>query len=211
MTPAAGRLAPGPPVTRLDGVSDPSPDPDPTAVAGDPTAGPGRPRLARARAAFTRGLRTLLAPDGLPAGAVAELESALGDIGREALTAGPRRLRRVRAEVAAAPPRLLDWMSTQVVDHPAVLYDVAGVEALAVPPDPVDRDGGRRPAARPGRGGGGVHPGGRARSWPWPSTVWWARWPRWSTGCATGTTRAPTWCAGSTTRASPPTWPRSAG
>ena len=41
------------------------------------------------------------------------------------------RMRRVRAQVAAAPPRLLDWMSTQVVDHPAVLYDVAGVEELA--------------------------------------------------------------------------------
>jgi len=90
-----------------------------------------RPRLARARAAFTRGLRTLLAPDGLPTGASVELEAALGDIGREALTAGPGRLRRVRAQVAAAPPRMLDWMSTQVIDHPAVLYDVAGVEVLA--------------------------------------------------------------------------------
>jgi len=89
-----------------------------------------RPRLARARAAFTRGLRTLLAPDGLPTGASAELEAALGDIGREALTAGPGRMRRVRAQVAAAPPRLLDWMSTQVIEHPAVVYDVAGMEAL---------------------------------------------------------------------------------
>jgi hypothetical protein len=26
---------------------------------------------------------------------------------------------------------LLDWMSTQVVEHPAVVYDVAGVEALS--------------------------------------------------------------------------------
>jgi hypothetical protein len=40
-------------------------------------------------------------------------------------------MRRVRVQVTAAPPKLLDWMSTQVVDHPAVLYDVAGVEALA--------------------------------------------------------------------------------
>ncbi len=88
-------------------------------------------RSARVRAAFARGLRGILAPDGLPAGASAELESALGDIGREALTGGPRRLRRVRAQVAAAPPRILDWMSTQVVEHPAVVYDVAGVEELA--------------------------------------------------------------------------------
>ena len=39
-------------------------------------------------------------------------------------------MRRVRAQVAAAPPRLLDWMSTQVIEHPAVVYDVAGIEAL---------------------------------------------------------------------------------
>lgn len=90
-----------------------------------------RPRLARAKAAFSRALRTLLAPDGLPSGASVELEAALGDIGRQALTPGPGRMRRIRAEVAAAPPRLLDWMSTQVVIHPAVVYDVAGVEALA--------------------------------------------------------------------------------
>ena len=94
-------------------------------------AGVPRPRLARAREGFSRGLRSLLAPDGLPTGASAELESAFGDIGREVLTAGPGRLRRVRAQVAAAPPKLLDWMSAQVVDHPAVVYDVAGVEALA--------------------------------------------------------------------------------
>lgn len=92
---------------------------------------PARPRLARARAAFARGLRSLLAPDGLPTGASAELESALGDIGREALAAGPGRMRRVRAQVAAAPPKLLDWMSTQVVEHPAVVYDVAGIEELS--------------------------------------------------------------------------------
>ena len=113
-------------------MSDPSPDPDPDGrSADDPGVGPGRPRLARVRDAFTRGLRTLLSPDGLPAGASAQLESALGDIGRQVLTAGPGRLRRVRAEVAATPPRMLDWMSTQVVDHPAVLYDVEGVESLA--------------------------------------------------------------------------------
>lgn len=108
-----------------DSPSEPVPD--------DPAAGgaPGRARLARARAAFGRSLRNLLAPDGLPTGASDELEAALGDIGREALAPGPGRLRRVRAEVAAAPPRMLDWMSTQVIDHPAVVYDVAGVEELA--------------------------------------------------------------------------------
>jgi hypothetical protein len=104
---------------------------DPTGDAGESGPVRGGARLARARAAFARGVRTLLAPDGLPAGASAELEAAFGDIGREALTAGPRRLWRVRARVAAAPPRLLDWMSTQVVDHPAVLYDTVGVEELA--------------------------------------------------------------------------------
>ncbi len=93
--------------------------------------GAARSRTAKVRAAFARGLRGLLAPDGLPAGASAELESALGDIGREALTGGPRRMRRIRAQVAAAPPRILDWMSTQVVEHPAVVYDIAGVEALS--------------------------------------------------------------------------------
>jgi len=93
--------------------------------------GPLRPRLARARAASARGLRSLLAPDGLPAGVTAKLESTFGDIGREVLTAGPGRLRRVRAQVAATPPKLLDWTSTQVVAHPAVVYDVAGVEELA--------------------------------------------------------------------------------
>jgi len=103
------------------------PEPDPGTDI-DPGT---RPRLARARAAFTRGLRTLLAPDGLPTGASVELEAALGDIGRQALTPGSGRLRRVRTEIAAAPPRLLDWMSTQVIEHPAVVYDVAGIEALA--------------------------------------------------------------------------------
>jgi len=119
-------------VTRLDGVTgtpyDPASSDHPPGTDGAPGA---RPRLARARAAFSRGLRTLLAPDGLPTGASAELEAALGDIGRQVLTPGPGRLRRVRAEVAAAPPRLLDWMSTQVIEHPAVVYDVAGIEALS--------------------------------------------------------------------------------
>ncbi len=38
---------------------------------------------------------------------------------------------RVRAQVRAAPPRLLDWLSGQVLDHPAVLYDQQGVELVA--------------------------------------------------------------------------------
>jgi hypothetical protein len=125
-------------VTRLDYVTGDPTDPAASDLsaphrARDGTAGASgvRPRLARARAAFSRGLRTLLAPDGLPTGASVELEAALGDIGRQMLTPGPGRLRRVRAEVAAAPPRLLDWMSTQVIEHPAVVYDVAGVEALS--------------------------------------------------------------------------------
>lgn len=129
------RLPVGRPVTRLDDVTGPPPDPDaygagPDAT-GDPTAASTRPRLARARAAFSRGVQNLLTPDGLPAGASLQLEKALGAIGREAITAGPGRLRRVRAQVAAAPPKLLDWMSTQVIDRPAVLYDVEGMEALA--------------------------------------------------------------------------------
>ena len=93
--------------------------------------GPAPSRVARARAAFTRGLGSLLAPEGLPAGASTQLQSAFGDIGREVLAAGPARIRRVRAQFGATPPMLLDWMSTQVVVHPAVVYDVAGVEDLA--------------------------------------------------------------------------------
>jgi hypothetical protein len=89
-----------------------------------------RLRLARARAAFAQSLRALLRPEGLPPDAAAELESTFGDLGREVL-AGPGRLRRVRAEVRAAPPRLLDWMSRQVLEHPAVLYDEESVEELA--------------------------------------------------------------------------------
>ena len=88
-------------------------------------------RLARARAAFTGGIRSLLRPEGLPPEAAAELEAVFGRVGREAFTGGPGRVRRVRAQVRAAPPRLLDWMSGQVVDHPAVLYDTEGVELLA--------------------------------------------------------------------------------
>jgi hypothetical protein len=88
-------------------------------------------RLARARASFAQAARSLLRPEGLPAEAAAQLEAAFGRVGREVITAGPGRLRRVRAQIRAAPPRLLDWMSGQVLEHPAVLYDHEGVELLA--------------------------------------------------------------------------------
>jgi hypothetical protein len=98
----------------------------------DPVSGePPASRRARARAAFAGGMRSLLRPEGLPPEAAAELEAAFGRVGREAVAGGPGRLRRVRAQVRAAPPRLLDWMSGQVLVHPAVLYDIEGVELLA--------------------------------------------------------------------------------
>jgi hypothetical protein len=77
------------------------------------------------------GLRALVRPEGLPPEAADELEAVFVDVGREALAPGPAHLRRIRAQVRAAPPRLLDWMSGQVLDHPAVLYDVEGVELVA--------------------------------------------------------------------------------
>ncbi len=96
-----------------------------------PVPGPRASRLARARARFAQSLRSLLRPEGLPEEAAAELEAAFGTVGREAFSGGPGRLRRLRVEVRAAPPRLLDWMSGQVLEHPAVLYDRQGVELLA--------------------------------------------------------------------------------
>jgi hypothetical protein len=75
--------------------------------------------------------RTLIRPEGLPPEAAAELEAAFGDIGREVASGGPGRVDRVRAQVRAAPPRLLDWMSSQVLEHPAVLYDRESVELLS--------------------------------------------------------------------------------
>ena len=118
-------LRPGAPT--LDAVTGSPPDPpsDPDAPRVPPL------RLARARARFSQALRSLLRPVGLPDEAVAELESALGSVGREAFSGGPGRLRRLRGEVRAAPPRLLDWMSGQVLNHPAALYDHQGVEMLA--------------------------------------------------------------------------------
>jgi hypothetical protein len=104
-------------------------EPDDGATHGD---GPSPTRRARARAAFVQATRTLLRPDGLPPEAAAELEAVFGDIGRQAITGGPGRLRRLRAEVRSTPPRLLDWMSGQVLDHPAVLYDRDDVEELAL-------------------------------------------------------------------------------
>ncbi len=92
---------------------------------------PRSSRLARARASFAQALKSLLRPEGLPAEAAAQLESALGAIGREAFTGGRGHLRRVRAQVRAAGPRLLDWMSGQVLEHPAILYDREGVELLS--------------------------------------------------------------------------------
>jgi hypothetical protein len=88
-------------------------------------------RRARARAAFGRALTSLLRPDGLPRAASAELERAFGRVVREAFSGGRGRLARLRVELRAAPPRLLDWMSGQVLDHPAPLYDQQGVELLA--------------------------------------------------------------------------------
>jgi hypothetical protein len=88
-------------------------------------------RLARARAASLRAFRSLLRPEGLPAEAAAQLEAAFGSVGRAALTGGKGRIGRVRSQVRATPPRLLDWMSGQVLEHPAVLYDHQGVEVLA--------------------------------------------------------------------------------
>jgi hypothetical protein len=73
----------------------------------------------------------LLRPEGLPPAAAAELEATFGRVGREAFSGGRGRLARLRAELKAAPPRLLDWMSGQVLDHPAALYDLQGVELLA--------------------------------------------------------------------------------
>ncbi len=107
-----------------DGWSEARPPEPPAAVA-------RASRLARARARFGQALRSLLRPEGLPEEAAAELEAAFGSMGREAFSGGSGRLRRLRFEVREAPPRLLDWMSGQVLVHPAVLYDRQGVELLA--------------------------------------------------------------------------------
>lgn len=99
---------------------------------GQPLPPTGRAsRLARARARLSRAVRALLHPEGLPPEAAAQLEAAFGSVGRALISGGPGRVGRVRAQVRSAPPRLLDWMSGQVLDHPAPLYDREGVELLA--------------------------------------------------------------------------------
>jgi hypothetical protein len=107
-------------------VTDAEPGPD-----GPPAPVPRATRLARARARFAQALRSLLRPEGLPEEAAAELEATFGTVGREVFSGGAGRLRRLRVELRAAPPRLLDWMSGQVLEHPAALYDRQGVELLA--------------------------------------------------------------------------------
>jgi hypothetical protein len=112
-------------------VSEEGGEPHPPAPTPPVPPAPPATHLARARARFGQALRSLLRPEGLPDEAAAELEAAFGTVGREAFSGGPGRLRRLRVEVRAAPPRLLDWMSGQVLEHPAVLYDRQGVELLA--------------------------------------------------------------------------------
>ncbi len=73
----------------------------------------------------------MLRPDGLPAEAAAQLEAVFGRVGGEIFSGGRGRMRRARAQIRSAPPRLLDWMSGQVVDHPALLDDHQAVELLA--------------------------------------------------------------------------------
>ena len=104
--------------------------PDPGQPAPAPPTGRAS-RLARARARLSLAIRALLHPEGLPSEAAAQLEAAFGSVGRALISGGPGRVGRVRAQVRAAPPRLLDWMSGQVLDHPAALYDHEGVELLA--------------------------------------------------------------------------------
>lgn len=115
------------PFIRLSEVIEDPPGP-PSGRRPVPRFGPSR--LARARASFAQALRALLRPEGLPPEAATQLETTFGDIGREVL-GGPGRLQRVRAEIRAAPPRLLDWMSGQVLEHPALLEDRQAVAALA--------------------------------------------------------------------------------
>jgi len=109
----------------------PGPDPDRDSDPDPDRDAPRPPALVRARAASLQAFRSLLRPDGLPAEAAAQLEGVFGAVGRAALQGGRGRIGRVRVQVRAAPPRLLDWMSGQVLDHPAVLYDQQGVEMLA--------------------------------------------------------------------------------
>ena len=122
--------------------------------------------LARARAASAQAFRSLLRPEGLPAEAAAQLEAVFGRIGGEIFSGGPGRLRRARAQIGAAPPRLLDWMSGQVLEHPASVDDQNAVEVLAGrQARSIATAMGALQLALVG-GGGGVHPGGRAVAGP---------------------------------------------
>jgi hypothetical protein len=87
--------------------------------------------LHRIRSSVGQGFRTLLRPEGLPPEAADQIESTLGRIVSEALSGGAGRVRRVRGQIRAAPPRLLDRMSGQVIDHPLMLESKEDVEQLA--------------------------------------------------------------------------------
>jgi hypothetical protein len=110
-----------------------APLPSDPADDGAATAPSGRlgAAFARARTASTAAFGSLLRPDGLPAEAAAQLEAVFGRMGTEIFSGGRGRLRRARDQIRSAPPRLLDWMSGQVLDHPADVEDRAAVEALA--------------------------------------------------------------------------------
>jgi hypothetical protein len=91
---------------------------------------PRASRLARARAGFGQAFTALLRPKGLPPEAADRLVAALGAIG-QARAGGRGRIQRMRERVRTAPPQLLDWMSGQVLLHPAPLYDRESVERLS--------------------------------------------------------------------------------
>jgi len=121
-TEPVGPPAPGP----ASGPDLPGPD-----LPGPPWPPARASRRARARASFVQALRSLLRPEGLPAEAAAQLEAAFVGLGRELVSGGRGHLRRVHNQIRGAPPRLLDWMSGQVLEHPAILYDREGVELLS--------------------------------------------------------------------------------
>ncbi len=84
--------------------------------------------LANVKARLSAALAPLLRPDGMPAALGDQLESVLGGIVNVATTSGPGRLRRVRRAMADAPGRMLDWMSAQVLENPASVFDRRQVE-----------------------------------------------------------------------------------
>ena len=91
---------------------------------------PRATRLARARAGLRPAVTALLRPKGLPPEVADRLEAAFGAIG-QAGAGGRGRIRRLRERARTAPPQLLDWMSAQVLLHPAPLYDRESVERLS--------------------------------------------------------------------------------